>query len=70
MVVFLKDIETAEVDVTIVTETSTGEDIIRVVDKVKFNHPHDWTLDDIIEALPKDCKAYSRFDTGVGTVYY
>ena len=70
MVIFLKDVQTAETDAVIVTETSTGEDVIRAIDRVKFGNSTGWTLDDIWEALPKDCKVYSRFDSEVGTVYY
>ena len=70
MIILLRDNDTCDVDAVIITETSTSEDVTKTIEKVKAENRDSWGLDDILEALPKDCKAYSRYDGGLEESYY
>lgn len=64
---FLSDIDENNIDAVIISSTSTKSDIEKAIHNVKLS-VEDYTLDNIIENLPSDCKLYHRWSSE--TVYY
>ena len=64
---FLSDIDGNNIDAVIISSTSTKSDIEEAIHHVKLSI-EDYTLDNIIENLPSDCKFYHRWS--YETVYY
>lgn len=56
------------IDGVFVTETTTSQEIQKIINKVKEEHPSDWMIENITDNLPNDCKFYGVYD--MGGVYY
>ena len=69
IITLLEDYENDKVDAVIISETNTKEDINCIITQVKANNPENWTIDDIIEALPNDCEVWTRWQD-LGIAYY
>ena len=65
-VYFLKDLAEDSVDAVVIATTTTQEELQEAIYKVKSNDEYSW--EDLIAGLPKDCKVYDRW--GSRMVYY
>lgn len=64
----LKDLDDSNDVSVIIAETSTKEAVQEAIDQVKQNELWDW--EDIVKALPSDCKVYARWDKNLEEVWY
>ena len=69
IVTFLKDMNDGNVDGVIISTESKREDIQEIINKVVEENEL-YTLDDIKQALPKDCMLFDRWFNVGGAVYY
>ena len=67
-VYFLREIADNSVDAVIFAETSTKEEIQEAINKVK-SEIDCFTWEDLLEALPEDCKIYDRWENNE-EIYY
>lgn len=65
-VVFLQDMLEASIDAVIIATTSGKEDIQKAINEAK--RIECYTMDDIVQALPKDCRVYDKWSNEI--VYY
>ena len=68
IVFFLKDSTDGRIDGIIISQESTKQDIIQVIQKAKENP--DYTLNDLSKVLPKDCSLHLKKDIFIDTIYY
>ena len=56
--ILLKDLSSDRVDAVIMTQTTTADEIQRIIDEVKADKP-EWEVDDVYDVLPGDCQIYT-----------
>lgn len=70
IVTLLKDLETDKVDVVIISEKTTTEEIQSIINDVKEKYTYTYTFDLIRKKLPNDCKVFSSWEQNIGAVWY
>ena len=70
MIILLKDLEEDCLDAVITTVTSTEEDVKKAIEKARKEKSYDWQFDNLLKALPCDCKIHTKWSNRYGTVYY
>ena len=65
-VIFLQDVSDATIDAVIITKTSSKEDVQKAINKAR--EIEYYNMDDVVQALPKDCEVYDRWSNEI--VYY
>ena len=68
IVFFLKDSKDGRIDGIIISQASTKQDIIQVIQKTKENP--DYTLSDLLKVLTKVCSLHLKKDIAIDTIYY
>lgn len=58
MIILLMDLSENEVDAVIITKETTSENVEEIISEVKDKYSGEWTDEDIMDALPNDCKFY------------
>lgn len=56
-IIVLSDIESNVTNAVIIAEESTGWEVGEAIAEAKLKEDYQW--EDLLEALPKDCKVYS-----------
>ena len=69
-VTVLVDNEDLMVDVVVLSKRTTPLDISKIIESVKQRKQGFWTLSDILEKLPEDCKVYNRFKGELKSIIY
>lgn len=70
IITLLNDLEDGTTDCVIISETTTSEKIQSAIFKVKEEKECDYQFDDLLNALPSDCKVYSRWGNQFGVAIY
>jgi len=66
--ILLKDLSSDRLDAVIMTQTTTADEIQKIIDEVKGNKI-DWEVDDVYDVLPGDCQIYTA-DFSSETIYW
>ena len=67
-IILLKSLSDDDVNAIIISETTSGDDIQKIIDEVKAEN-EEWQCDDILNRLPCDCKVYVTWGC-TETVYW
>jgi len=67
-IILLKSLSNDDVNVIIISETTSGDDIQKIIDEVKAEN-EEWQCDDVLDRLPDDCKAYTTWGC-TETIYW
>lgn len=65
---FLKDSADGRIGGVIISQESTKQNIIQAIQKVKENSEYTW--DNLLKALPKDCSLHYDNNITMDTIYY
>jgi hypothetical protein len=67
-IILLKSLSDNDVNAIIISETTSGDDIQKIIDEVKSEN-EEWQCDDILNRLPDDCEVYVTWGC-TETVYW
>lgn len=72
MIVILKDKNTTDPDVVMVTETTTGKQIQEIIDKVRITcgDTDNYDFEAITKQLPDDVRFYTDWDNEFDVIYW
>lgn len=68
-IILLNDLSEDTTDAVIIAKISTAKDVEKAIQSAKAEKEYDWQFEDLVEALPKDCRIVSRW-SGIEKAYY